>query len=174
MIRTEIFRFELFVLAAFQGIQHTNTHPNPPYLLFPNSLADHINLLPPLAPCRTWQGRFANRGTKRYRREVPNPFSRQLRAWFLQVCSDVVSRPASLFRVCTRCIHSSLYKREEEPTDKMPNRLQWWRDRLTHDYALIGACIVAVLLAALIWLLWIAPDLAMYFATGLIRLAPVF
>jgi hypothetical protein len=56
----------------------------------------------------------------------------------------------------------------------MPNRLQWWRDRLKHDYALIGAGIVAFLLAALIWLLWIAPDLAMYFATGLIRLPPVF
>jgi hypothetical protein len=54
----------------------------------------------------------------------------------------------------------------------MPNRLQWWRDRLTQDYALIGACIVAVLLAALICFLWIAPDLAMYFATGLIRLPP--
>jgi hypothetical protein len=56
----------------------------------------------------------------------------------------------------------------------MPNRLQWWRDRLAHDHALIGACIVAVLLATLIWFLWIAPDLAMYFATGLIRLPPVF
>src|SRR5262249_5944052 len=42
----------------------------------------------------------------------------------------------------------------------MPNRLQWWRDRLTHDYALIGACIVAVLLAALILFLLIAPGLA--------------
>src|SRR5215831_10775258 len=39
----------------------------------------------------------------------------------------------------------------------MPNRLQWWRDRLTHAYTLIGACIVAVLFA-------IAPDLASYFA----------
>jgi hypothetical protein len=56
----------------------------------------------------------------------------------------------------------------------MPNRSQWWRDRLTHDYALIGACIVGVLLAALISVLWIAPDLAMYFATGLIRLRPLF
>jgi hypothetical protein len=56
----------------------------------------------------------------------------------------------------------------------MPNRSQWWRDRLTHDYALIGASIVAVLLAALICFLWIAPDLAMYFATGLIRLPPLF
>ena len=46
----------------------------------------------------------------------------------------------------------------------MPNRLQWWHDRLTHDYTLIGACIVAVLFAALIWFLWIAPDLARYFA----------
>src|SRR5215831_10881425 len=46
----------------------------------------------------------------------------------------------------------------------VPNRLQWWRDRLTHDYTLIGACIVAVLFAALIWFLWIAPDLARYFA----------
>jgi hypothetical protein len=52
----------------------------------------------------------------------------------------------------------------------MPNRLQWWRDRLTHDYALIGACIAVFLLAALIWFLWIAPDLAMYFGTGIIRL----
>jgi hypothetical protein len=56
----------------------------------------------------------------------------------------------------------------------MPNRSQWWRDRLTQDYALIGACIVAFLLAALMWFLWIAPDMAMYFATGLIRLLPVF
>jgi hypothetical protein len=32
----------------------------------------------------------------------------------------------------------------------MPNRLQWWRDRLKHDYALIGAGIVAFLLAALL------------------------
>jgi hypothetical protein len=56
----------------------------------------------------------------------------------------------------------------------MPNRLQWWRDRLTHDYALIGACIAAFLLAGLIWFLWIAPDLAMYFGTGIIRLPPVF
>jgi hypothetical protein len=55
----------------------------------------------------------------------------------------------------------------------MPNRLQWWRDRVKHDYALIGAVIVAFLLVALIWFLWVAPDLAMYFATGLIRL-PVF
>jgi hypothetical protein len=56
----------------------------------------------------------------------------------------------------------------------MPNRSQWWRDRLTDNYALIGAGIVSFLLAALIWFLWIAPDLAMYFATGLIRLPPVF
>ena len=56
----------------------------------------------------------------------------------------------------------------------MPNRSQWWRDRLTHDYASIGGFIVAFLLAALIWFLWFAPDLAMYFATGLIRLPPVF
>jgi hypothetical protein len=56
----------------------------------------------------------------------------------------------------------------------MPNRLQWWRDRLTQDDALIGGFIVALLLAALIWFLWIAPDLAMYFGTGLIRLPPVF
>jgi hypothetical protein len=56
----------------------------------------------------------------------------------------------------------------------MPNRLQWWRDRLTHDHALIGACIAAALLAALIWCLWIAPDLAMYLGTGIIRLPPVF
>jgi hypothetical protein len=56
----------------------------------------------------------------------------------------------------------------------MPDRLQWLRDRLTHDHALIGGFIVAFLLAALIWLLWIAPDLAIYFATGLIRLLPVF
>jgi hypothetical protein len=55
----------------------------------------------------------------------------------------------------------------------MPDRLQWLLDRLTHDYALTGG-IVAVLLAALIWFLWIAPDLANYFATGLIRLPPVF
>jgi hypothetical protein len=27
----------------------------------------------------------------------------------------------------------------------MPNRLQWWRDRLTHDYALIGMCIAVTL-----------------------------
>ena len=56
----------------------------------------------------------------------------------------------------------------------MPDRLQWWRDRLTQDYALIAACIVAFLLAALMWFQWIAPDLAMYFATGLIRLPPMF
>jgi|GraSoiStandDraft_14_1057315.scaffolds.fasta_scaffold832521_1 hypothetical protein len=56
----------------------------------------------------------------------------------------------------------------------MPDRLQWLRDRLTHEDALIGGFIVAFLLAALIWFLWIAPDLAMYFATGLIRLPPVF
>jgi hypothetical protein len=45
---------------------------------------------------------------------------------------------------------------------------------LTHDDALIGGFIVAFLRAALMWFLWIAPDLAMYFATGLIRLPPVF
>jgi hypothetical protein len=56
----------------------------------------------------------------------------------------------------------------------MPDRLQWLRDRLTHDDALIGGLIVVFLLAALIWFLWIAPDLAMYFAIGLIRLPPVF
>ena len=56
----------------------------------------------------------------------------------------------------------------------MPDRLQWLRDRLTHDHALIGGFIVAFLLAALMWFLSIAPDLAMYFATGLIRLPPVF
>jgi hypothetical protein len=43
----------------------------------------------------------------------------------------------------------------------MPNRLQWWRDRLMHDYALIGGCIMAILLAALIWFLWIAPGQAL-------------
>jgi hypothetical protein len=45
---------------------------------------------------------------------------------------------------------------------------------LTHDDALIGGFIVAFLRAALMWFLWIAPDLTMYFATGLIRLPPVF
>jgi hypothetical protein len=54
----------------------------------------------------------------------------------------------------------------------MPNRLQWWRDRLTHDSALIGACIGVILLAALISFLWMGPDLAMYFGTGIIRLSP--
>jgi hypothetical protein len=34
--------------------------------------------------------------------------------------------------------------------------------------------IVAFLLAALMWFLWIAPDLTMYFANDLIRLPPVF
>jgi hypothetical protein len=52
----------------------------------------------------------------------------------------------------------------------MPNRWQWWRDHLTHDYALIGGCIMAVLLAALILFLWMRPDLIMYLGTGLIRL----
>jgi hypothetical protein len=52
----------------------------------------------------------------------------------------------------------------------MPNRSQWWRDRLTHDYALVGGCIAVFLLAALIWFLWMRPDLVMYFGTGLIRL----
>jgi hypothetical protein len=56
----------------------------------------------------------------------------------------------------------------------MPNRSQWWRDRLTDDYALVGGFIVAFLLATLMWFLWIASDLAMYFATGLIRLPPLF
>jgi hypothetical protein len=56
----------------------------------------------------------------------------------------------------------------------MPDRLQWLRDRLTDDYVLVGACSVAFLLAALIWFLWIAPDLAMYFGTGIIRLPPLF
>jgi hypothetical protein len=42
------------------------------------------------------------------------------------------------------------------------------------EIAAAGACIVAVLLAALIWFLLIVPDLAMYFATGLIRLPPAF
>jgi len=37
----------------------------------------------------------------------------------------------------------------------MPNRLQWLRDRLTDDHALIGVFIVAFLLAALVWFLWI-------------------
>jgi hypothetical protein len=32
----------------------------------------------------------------------------------------------------------------------------------------------AFLLATLMWLLWIAPDMAMYFANGLIRPPPVF
>ena len=57
---------------------------------------------------------------------------------------------------------------------KMPNKLQWLRDRLTDDHALIGGFVVALLLAAVMWFLWIVPDLAMYFATGLIRLPPVF
>jgi hypothetical protein len=56
----------------------------------------------------------------------------------------------------------------------MPDRLQWLRDRLTDDHALIGVFIVAFLLAALMWFLWIAPDLAIYFATGVIRPPPVF
>ena len=56
----------------------------------------------------------------------------------------------------------------------MPNRLQWVRDRLTHDDVLLGAFILAFLIAALIWFLWFAPDLAMHFATGVIRLPPVF
>src|SRR5262249_48323210 len=46
-------------------------------------------------------------------------------------------------------------------------------NRVPPDYASIGV-IVAVLLAALIWFLWFARDLAMYFAAGLIRLPPVF
>ena len=56
----------------------------------------------------------------------------------------------------------------------MPNRLQWLRDRLTHDHVLIGAFILAFLIAALIWFLWFTPNLAMHFATGVIRLPPVF
>jgi hypothetical protein len=48
------------------------------------------------------------------------------------------------------------------------------RDLLTQDDALIGGFIVAFLLAALMWFLWIAPGLAMYFASGLIRLPPLF
>jgi hypothetical protein len=48
----------------------------------------------------------------------------------------------------------------------MPNRLQWLARPPNADYALIGACIVAFLLAALIWFLWIATDLAMYFGTA--------
>jgi hypothetical protein len=58
-------------------------------------------------------------------------------------------------------------------SEQMPNRLQWWRDRLTHDYALVGGCIMVLLLAALIWFLWMRPDLVMYFGTGLMRL-PLF
>jgi len=53
----------------------------------------------------------------------------------------------------------------------MPNRLQ--RDQ-AHDHALIGACIAAVPLAALILFLWIVPVLAMYFGTGIIRLPPPY
>ena len=53
----------------------------------------------------------------------------------------------------------------------MPNRFQ--RDQ-AHDHALIGACIAAVPLAALILFLWIVPVLAMYFGTGIIRLPPPY
>jgi hypothetical protein len=52
----------------------------------------------------------------------------------------------------------------------MPSRLQWWRDRLTQDYALIGGFIVVVLLAALISFLWLAPDLAL----GLLQFPSLF
>jgi hypothetical protein len=45
----------------------------------------------------------------------------------------------------------------------MPNGSQWWRDRLSHDYALVVGCIMVILLAALIWFLWMRPDLVMYF-----------
>ena len=50
----------------------------------------------------------------------------------------------------------------------MPNRLQWLRDRLTHDRALIGGFIVAFLVAGLAWFLWIAPNLAIRFGIGII------
>jgi hypothetical protein len=43
---------------------------------------------------------------------------------------------------------------------RCPDRLQWLRDRLTHDHALIGGFIVAFLLAALMWFLWIAPGIS--------------
>jgi hypothetical protein len=35
-------------------------------------------------------------------------------------------------------------------------------------------CIAVTLLAALISFLWIGPDLAMYFGSGIIRLPPLF
>jgi hypothetical protein len=45
----------------------------------------------------------------------------------------------------------------------MPNRSQYWRARLSRDYALVVGCIMVILLAALIWFLWMWPDLVMYF-----------
>ena len=41
--------------------------------------------------------------------------------------------------------HATTTKKAFE--DKMPNRLQWWRDRLRHKYFVVGAIGVALLLA---------------------------
>jgi hypothetical protein len=57
---------------------------------------------------------------------------------------------------------------------QMPNRLQWWRDRLTHEYIWPSVIAAALLLATVVWWFWAADTPVFYLGTGVIRFPPVF
>jgi hypothetical protein len=59
---------------------------------------------------------------------------------------------------------------------QMPNRLQWWRDRLTQQHVWFVAIAGVLLLAAAVVLLWIwaADEMFFYLGTGVIRLPLAF
>jgi hypothetical protein len=58
----------------------------------------------------------------------------------------------------------------------MPNRLQWWRDRLRQKYFVVSAIGVgvALLLAAGASWFWPADAMFSHLASGIIRLSSVF
>ena len=56
----------------------------------------------------------------------------------------------------------------------MPNRLQWWRDRLRQKYFIVSAIGVGLALLLAAGASWFWPADAIYYESGIIRLSPVF